>query len=501
MLRNKVLFRFSNFFKNECLKRKLVLVFALSVFAVSVDLKYVNCDKININPKGLGEVVSKNSHDNEDDRSKLDWIYEKIEQDSHYFLKNQNKVYMVQYAANTPIEDRCFIYDLSDNWNEKEKKITRPIKGRKIENEYDLLESFIKTFESKLLMNTQAGPQCQATNALTKLFQEKQSLCSSTSKGTNDFLFAGVVDGHGGSVIAEIVKRALGLYVKKELSKRKNTESSPLNEREIVNSLKNAHLNLDDDIKEKVKEYFMSGQTRFASIGACCISVLMDKNNYYISNVGDSKGILGRTDGFITLNNLHSANNVKERIKLIENHPNEEDIVICKTVKNKNFKNHIDILNVSDHLTKLMLDNYDHCYVKGRLQPTRDFGDFYLKDAIFSYDFIKRKYSVRKPHSYPYVTSTPEIKKVQRSKEDEFIVLVTDGVSDFLTDKEIYDIIKKNINKSVEKAAKELVDNVLQKAALAAGISVQDLINISPEYKRMLHDDTTVLLIKLYEEK
>ena len=31
------------------------------------------------------------------------------------------------------------------------------------------------------------------------------------------------------------------------------------------------------------------------------------------------------------------------------------------------------------------------CYVKCRLQPTRSFGDFYLKEKEFSYDFESKK--------------------------------------------------------------------------------------------------------------
>jgi pyruvate dehydrogenase phosphatase len=107
-----------------------------------------------------------------------------------------------------------------------------------------------------------------------------------------------------------------------------------------------------------------------------------------------------------------------------------------------------------------------HCYVKGRLQPTRSFGDFYLKYEVLSYDKeTQRCVSVcvcvcleinvlifspllKEGKSFPYITVVPDItihkrkmNSVKWGSENKcsFIVLASDGVWDFLTKEEVHD--------------------------------------------------------------
>ena len=82
---------------------------------------------------------------------------------------------------------------------------------------------------------------------------------------------------------------------------------------------------------------------------------------------------------------------LQEQRRLAKEHPNEPDIVVCKSP--------------------------NACYVKGRLQPTRALGDVYLKDAEFNGSPSARRYGryIAPPYSPPYITSEPEVRLTARS--------------------------------------------------------------------------------------
>ncbi|SBT36067.1 protein phosphatase PPM8, putative [Plasmodium ovale wallikeri] len=270
----------------------------------------------------------------------------------------------------------------------------------------------------------------------------------------NAFLFAAVIDGHGGDILADLVKKWLSFYVKKQLldkllkGNKKNLTSS-----DIVKSLEEAHIQLDNDILKKAKEFFYKGNVKYTRNGACSLSVLMDKTNYYISNVGDSKGLLIRKKSHVRLNNMHNASEISERKRLVDEHKNEDDVVMCKRTKRRGSTKMVEIFNLPEKHRQFKVYDIGRCYVKGRLQCTRTFGDFYLKHKMFAFDYRRNKFLIKEPHSFPYISSNPEIIKIKRSKEDEYIVLVSDGISDHLSDKEIFKIIKQ-YGSSIKKASK-----------------------------------------------
>ncbi|GAW81117.1 protein phosphatase 2C domain containing protein [Plasmodium gonderi] len=314
----------------------------------------------------------------------------------------------------------------------------------------------------------------------------------------NTFLFAAVIDGHGGEVIADVVKKWLGFYVKRQLlEKLRKSEQKVLTPNDIIKSLEAAHLQLDDDILKKAKEYFFKGSLKFTRCGACSLSVLMDKSDYYISNIGDSKGLLIKNKTYVRLNNIHNASELSERRRLIQEHPNEMDVVMCKRpVKNGNTRT-AEIINLTDQHSEFQVSDVGRCYVKGRLQCTRNFGDFYLKHKIFAFDYKKNRFIVKEPHSFPYITANPEVIKLKRSGDDEFIVLVSDGISDHLSDKEIFEIVKHN-NYSVSKITKMLIETVIMKAAMHARVPASDFISRIPtDRRRKFYDDMSVVVIKL----
>ena len=98
------------------------------------------------------------------------------------------------------------------------------------------------------------------------------------------------------------------------------------------------------------------------SIGACAIVAIILPQKIIVANLGDAQAIIvsKSKEGKIIGENIceiHAARIKSEQERLHKEFPNDIDIVVCRSP--------------------------DSCYVKGRLQPTKTFGDLHLKYKEF----------------------------------------------------------------------------------------------------------------------
>jgi serine/threonine protein phosphatase PrpC len=73
------------------------------------------------------------------------------------------------------------------------------------------------------------------------------------------------------------------------------------------------------------------------------------------------------------------------------------------------------------------------CYVKGNLMPTRAIGDLRLKKSEFNFHNHDPEFGYRKPipvYNGPYINYKPDIQVFELTKDDEWIVLASDGLWD-----------------------------------------------------------------------
>ena len=96
----------------------------------------------------------------------------------------------------------------------------------------------------------------------------------------------------------------------------------------------------------------------------------------------------------------------------------------------------------------------------------------------------------------PYIKAVPEIKVVDITKDDQYIVMGTDGLWDFLSSKDVAEVIKSS-QVGLKHIANSLFSEVMNKAAEEAGMSVERLMSMPPGKKRNLHDDVTVIVFDL----
>ncbi len=148
----------------------------------------------------------------------------------------------------------------------------------------------------------------------------------------------------------------------------------------------------------------------------------------------------------------------------------------------------------------IIVDKGIACYVKGRLQPTRSLGDFYLKYKEFNDppDNIGERYAKRVIDDFngPYIDHLPEVNIYELTEDDEFLVLATDGLWDWLNENEVADIITYySYNK--HQIADALSYEAMKKAARKVNLEVNQVLNLPKSIKRSIHDDISILVVDL----
>ncbi len=179
---------------------------------------------------------------------------------------------------------------------------------------------------------------------------------------------AAVFDGHGGWQVSEFVSKNLLSVVLANLSDVNESDNIKIDEK-----MSKSFNFIESQIIESARPSFQLGFGEVAKVGSCALLAMKKADRLVIANLGDCRAILGSVVNDSNSNNTgkpalryvptqlsreHNARVSAEVLNLIQNHPGENDVVVCK--------------------------NPHACYVKGRLQLTRAFGDLYLKHEEFN---------------------------------------------------------------------------------------------------------------------
>lgn len=137
----------------------------------------------------------------------------------------------------------------------------------------------------------------------------------------------------------------------------------------------------------------------YQRVGACALAAVITTQHITIANAGDCEGVILGGEKIIKTNERLNAGEPSEQERLRKLFPNEDDIVKC--IKNTNY-----------------------CYVKGRLQPTRSLGDFYLKHSDYNFTNLGI-------FTGPYITHKPQIKSFKFTPRlGKTLILASDGLWD-----------------------------------------------------------------------
>lgn len=195
-----------------------------------------------------------------------------------------------------------------------------------------------------------------------------------------------------------------------------------INDFQISLALQNAFIRLDEDIGTEALEYKNRQTLSVALSGAVACVAHIDGINLHVASTGDCTAVLGSLNEngeweTKRLSHEHNAENIQEIRRITDSHPlSERDTVIR-----------------SERLL-------------GQLAPLRAFGDYRYKWPLNVLQDIAVPFygaQVIPPHYYtpPYLTAEPEITYHVIRPKDQFLVISTDGISDFMAASQIVNLI------------------------------------------------------------
>eukprot|EP00164_Ancoracysta_twista_P009109 GFYU01013386.1.p1 GENE.GFYU01013386.1~~GFYU01013386.1.p1 ORF type:complete len:538 (-),score=119.80 GFYU01013386.1:67-1680(-) len=323
-------------------------------------------------------------------------------------------------------------------------------------------------------------------------------------KKGDQWLYASVFDGHGGREVADWCTKFLHKTFMNNVDARKMS---------VQDALVAAFETVDAQLKAAVTPLWSEGNSRAIQIGACANVAVVSSTSIIVANSGDCRAIMAvdtapaSTDGTtpapskswsswlfggggdgsegqtyppgqleaVALSNDHNCREPVEEEKLKREHPGEKDII--KYIQGK------------------------PVYVKHRLQPTRCFGDFYLKDKYYN-NWPTQDFS--EPFTPPYIRVSPEITTHALTGRERFVVMGSDGLYDILSNQEIVDAV--NRYPSTEESKQMDVATYLREYALeylgkSYGRDGAAIKEIPPHRRRRVHDDITICVVYLNDNK
>ena len=290
--------------------------------------------------------------------------------------------------------------------------------------------------------------------------------------------FLAIFDGHGGAELSTYASTHVVSFFTSFYSIQPDCSSF---EDKIITSLKESLYKIETTYYDQSLTQFHQGNTKVSSIGTCALISIITKHKIFIANIGDSKSkiySLHNNQYSITKGNVvHNARKRTEQTRLVNEYPNEPDIYMCV--------------------------NRKACYVKGRLQTTRSLGDFHLKhkEFISERSLYYSHYKSINTTRLPYVLSYPDIKVFDITKQDEYVVIASDGLWDNVKGWEVGNVLLESKG-DVKYKAYSIVSLCLKKVAGMAKMKVDDVVKIPyGKKRRKVHDDITMILFDLKEMK
>jgi len=306
-------------------------------------------------------------------------------------------------------------------------------------------------------------------------------MSSRRSVDSEGHLFA-VCDGHGGPEVSTMAKQSLLPAVASALARYSKVE----------HALHEGFRATEQEVETRCWEQCSSGHWNFASVGCCALvaHLSVDKRQLTVANAGDCRAVLatrhgGEGNGIVAvpLSRDHNAREQQEQDEARLAHPGEEDILYQATP--------------------------EAWYLKGRLQPTRSLGDFFLKQHRFNAAQLGGR-EIADFKTPPYIKWAPEVTTHLLAGGEHFLVLATDGLWDEMSSQTAAEVATKALEEGVDPAM-ALVRAARFHAAAQAGISIAQLDAIAQQQRgpfavaggqravslRNLHDDITVVVIAL----
>ncbi|CAM8984533.1 unnamed protein product [Rhodiola kirilowii] len=294
----------------------------------------------------------------------------------------------------------------------------------------------------------------------------------------------------------------------------KKRKVGPVDHELVLNAMSRA-LDMTEAAYLDMTDKYLDRNPELALMGSCLLVVLMRDEDVYVMNVGDSRAIVAQSeqeevDPSTDLEG-HAENGssteaiVEEPTKTLSEKVNEmihrNSAQAVKLAALQLSTDHS--TSIEEEVLRIKNEHPDdsQCIVndrvKGRLKVTRAFGAGFLKQSkwndplleIFRNDYIG---------TAPYLSCTPSLRHHKLCPRDQFLVLSSDGLYQYLTNQEVVSHVESFMEKSPEgDPAQHLIEELLSRAAKKAGMDLHELLDIPQGDRRKYHDDVTVMVVSL----
>lgn len=271
-----------------------------------------------------------------------------------------------------------------------------------------------------------------------------------------------------------------------------------------------AYLDMTDKVMDRYPE--------LALMGSCLLAVLMRDEDVYVMNLGDSRAIVAQSESHEVGSSMESKG-LGDSGRYVEGIVEESTDALEKAVeKPSNTGNEapaqparLMALQLStDHSTSIEEEvirikkehpDDSQCIVndrvKGRLKVTRAFGAGFLKQAKWN-DSLLEMFRNDYIGNAPYVSCSPSLRHHKLCPRDQFLVLSSDGLYQYLSNQEVVSHVESFMEKFPDgDPAQHLIEELLLRAAKKAGMDLHELLDIPTGDRRKYHDDVTVMVVSL----
>lgn len=354
------------------------------------------------------------------------------------------------------------------------------------EEDFEILKSVVKNpgplyeCEGEDFKCLENHPEVAVSQAHANEPNEDQFLVDSNS----DIKFYGLFDGHFSATASLIAKYIIYRFIesginhskqKEEIDMKRILELSYLSFDRYYTSLLN-----EDRIKSDSNEKYISGTS--------ALTVTLFNKHLYIANCGDIHCVLIRKEEnnkdnnkfpqYISypINTIHSISNPIEQLKLLQSHNIDEE---------------------KDLITKY--NDSSELRIKGLISTTRSLGDFYMKCPQSQIPDVYK--DVISPSVFdslitcPYITSMPEVIEYIPQKNDEYLVIYTSTVNEFLKKDDFQNILKENKDGDIKNIANSIIARTRRR--VFGDLAAEQYNRLSAGMRKAIHDDMTVMVIDL----
>ncbi|KAL8230277.1 hypothetical protein R6Q57_000055 [Mikania cordata] len=204
--------------------------------------------------------------------------------------------------------------------------------------------------------------------------------------------FFGVYDGHGGSQVANYCRDHVHIALQEELKMMKQELVKGTVNDSVQTSWKKAFTNCFEKVDNEVSGTTASEPVAPETVGSTAVAALICSSHIVVANCGDSRAVLYRGKEAIALSNDHKPNR-------------EDEYARIEAAGGK-------VIQWQGHR------------VFGVLAMSRSIGDRYLK---------------------PSIIPDPEVTFTARAREDECLILASDGLWDVMSNEEACEAARKRI--------------------------------------------------------